>query len=69
MLTCFPLANFLKAHSAHEKVDNLNKRYAVFQQQFDRGIAIDAGVKTELLLKIHSTCLVDYSHLCIHQTC
>lgn len=47
-------ANFLKAHSIQEKVQDLDKRYNVFQKQFDRGVTIDAGAKTDLLLKIQS---------------
>ncbi|KXN87181.1 Vegetative incompatibility protein HET-E-1 [Leucoagaricus sp. SymC.cos] len=46
------MANFLKAHSVSEKVGDLNKRYGVFQQQFDRGIAIDAALKTDMLVDL-----------------
>ncbi|KAF9449463.1 WD40 repeat-like protein [Macrolepiota fuliginosa MF-IS2] len=48
------MANFLKTSSIQERADSLSKRYNTFQRQFDRGIAIDAGAKTELLLKIHN---------------
>ncbi|KAF5347992.1 hypothetical protein D9756_010129 [Leucocoprinus leucothites] len=48
------MANLLKAHSIQEKVEDLNRRYNIFQQQFDRGVAVETAVKMDLLVELNN---------------